>query len=700
MDDKFIATFLDESFDLLNTMEEDLLALEENPAESSHIQSVFRSAHTIKGSAAMFGFKHISEFAHAFENALDSVRSGTTGISKEMIDVALQGKDHLRTLLQENSKEPSDELIGVSKEILNQLSAITGAGSTPKQPAKIQKSPDAKKTKDKTYRIAFNPGKMLFKEGTNPLLLLKEIASLGEATVFCNVNSVPILSRLDPEDLFLSWEIILTSTSSYEEIRDVFIFVESSSEVIVDELNKDQYLSDDGQPKRLGEILVENGHLSSKELKTILANHKLLGEMITEAGLLDSVEIEKELHIQEHFKKKSETQQKDVQQHSLRVSSSRLDQLVDLVGELVTVQARLTGVSESIRNDNLSGISEELERLIDNLRDNAMSLRMVPIGSTFAQFKRLVRDLSQELDKEIEMVTIGGETELDKSVISKLNDPLVHIIRNAIDHGMESPEEREKNGKSRKGKITIEAEHAGASVLIIIRDDGKGIDPEKVKARAVEKGLIGARDNPTESEIFQLLFAPGFSTAEKVTNVSGRGVGLDVVAKNIQALSGMVVVESTPGEGSSFTLSLPLTLAIIDGLRVSIGSEIFILPLGVVESCLEINMENLDKRRRMINHRGSLLPFLDLADYLGIDTRQESLRQMVIIESRQGKIGLLVDEVLGDHQTVIKSLGSMFRDQRIFSGATIMGDGSIALIIDINGLASVIGRDVHLTDGK
>ncbi len=700
MDDKFIATFLDESFDLLNSMEEDLLALEEDPSDSSHIQSVFRSAHTIKGSAAMFGFKHISEFAHAFENALDSVRSGTTGISKEMIDVALLGKDHLRALLQENSKDPSAELLATSETILHELSEITGTDKKEK-PAPSGKSRKKKQSvKDVTFRVSFAPGKQLFKEGANPLLLIKEIADLGDATIFCNVNSVPILSRLDPEDLFLRWEIILSTTCSYEDIRDVFIFVESSSEIIVDELNREQYLAEDGQPKRLGEILVENGHLSSKELKTILANHKLLGEMITEAGLLDPVEIETELHIQEHFKKKSSVQQKDAQQNSLRVSSSRLDQLIDLVGELVTVQARLNGISDSIKNDNLSGISEELERLIDNLRDNAMSLRMVPIGSTFAQFKRLVRDLSQELDKEIELVTIGGETELDKSVISKLNDPLVHILRNAIDHGMENPDEREKNGKNRKGRITIEAEHAGASVLIIIRDDGKGINAEKVKARAVERGLLNPRDNPSESEIFQLLFAPGFSTAEKVTSVSGRGVGLDVVAKNIQALSGMVVVESTPGEGTSFTLSLPLTLAIIDGLRVSIGDEIFILPLGVVESCLEINMGNLDKRRHMINHRGSLLPFLDLAVYLGIETRQESLRQMVIIESRQGKIGLLVDEVLGDHQTVIKSLGSMFRDQQIFSGATIMGDGSIALIIDINGLATVISRDAELSDGK
>ena len=697
MDDRFIATFIDESFDLLNTMEDDLLFLEENPEEESHIQSVFRSAHTIKGSAGMFGFRHISEFAHAFENALDTIRSGSQKISKEMIDIALKGKDHLRELLQEGNKEPSDTLKARSEEILAHLAGISKNTDSKTEPVLTKRQ---SREQEKTYRVSFAPDKEIFNKGSNPLLLIRELEELGEITSFAEISGVPILSRLDPEQLFIRWEIVLTTSRTFEEIQDVFIFVESSSKIIIEELEKDQYLNEDGQPKRLGEILVDNGYLSSRELNNILVNHKLIGAKLTEAGLVDETIIESALHIQEHFKKKTDGQQKEQLQSSLRVSSTRLDQLIDLVGELVTVQARLNGISDNLKDDTLMGVSEELERLIDDLRDNAMSLRMVPIGSTFAQFKRLVRDLSQELGKEIEMETSGGETELDKSVISKLHDPLVHIIRNAIDHGMEMPEERARHGKDRKGRIRLEAVHAGASVLIIIKDDGAGINAEKVKARAVERGLLNARDNPTDAELYQLLFAPGFSTAEKVTNVSGRGVGLDVVAKNIQSLSGSVMVESVPGKGTAFTLNLPLTLAIIDGLRVSIGNDIFIIPLGVVESCLEIDSTGIDARRRMINHRGSLLPFLDLADYLEIPDNSSTLKQMVIIESRLGKIGLLVDEVLGDHQTVIKNLGSMFRDQKIFSGATIMGDGSIALIVDINGLSSVINLETPSADGK
>ena len=701
MDDRFIETFREESYELLQQIEADLLSLESDPTDQDHIQSVFRAAHTIKCSAAMFGFSAISEFAHQFENALEEVRSGEGRITQEMIDLTLRGKDHLRALLEEGSAEGSEELNRRSAEILSELAALFGESreeesapaaaqmkttSAPKHSEEAPPGTGDSLGREKTFRISFKPDPDIFTTGTNPNLLLKEIESLGVATVFADTSRVPALADIDPEKLYLAWEILLTTRHSYEEVRDVFIFVESDSQLLIEELSELDYLDPQGEPKRLGEILVDRHVLAPKELKRLLDTQKRIGERVREAGLADETTIEAALHAQEHFKQAVGKQRRETTGGSLRVSSARLDQLIDLVGELVTVQARVGRLSERIEDDGLSTISEELERLIDDLRDNAMSLRMLPIGSTFSQFRRLVRDLSRDLGKSIRLTTSGEETELDKTVIDRLHDPLVHIIRNAIDHGIETPETRRAAGKPEEGTITLEALHAGASVLIVISEDGVGIDAEKVRRRAVDKGLLSPTDTPTDEEIYQYLFAPGFSTAEKVTAVSGRGVGLDVVAKDIQALSGTVGIESEPGKGTRFTLTLPLTLAIIDGLQVSVGGEIYIIPLAAVESCLEIERSGLDSRQKMISHRGQLLPYIDLATFLDIEGEAAERRQMVVIESGTGRMGLIVDEVLGDHQTVIKGLGNLFKGVKGFSGATIMGDGSIALILDVHGL--------------
>lgn len=685
MDDRFIETFREEAYELLDQMENDLLSLEENPNDQKHIQSVFRAAHTIKGSAGMFGFKNISSFAHEFEDALENVRSGESAITREMINLTLRAKDHLREMLAVGRDELPEELNQVSAAILAELERLDRQGQTRSAPAG-EKSPPVSPEKAKTYRISFTPPEDIFERGTNPVLLLLELHELGDCSVFADISNVPSLADLDPEKLYISWEILLTTDRPLNEIQDVFIFVESDSNILIQELNPGEYLDPEGEVKRLGEILVDRGDLEPKKLRELLEKQKRIGERISEAGLTGEREIESAVHAQEHFKQTLEKAHKDRSSATLRVSSERLDQLIDLVGELVTVQARMHSLAGSANHDGFSGISEELERLIDDLRDNAMSLRMLPIGSTFSQFRRLVRDLSQELGKSIELITSGEETELDKTVLDKLHDPLVHIIRNAVDHGIESPEIRREAGKDETGKIYLEALHSGASVLIVIRDDGAGIDSERVRLRAVERGLISAQDKLSREEIYQLIFAPGFSTAAEVTSVSGRGVGLDVVAKDIQALSGTATIDSEAGRGSSFTLSLPLTLAIIDGLRIAVGNETFIVPLSTVESCLEIDPSEVDQRRRMINHRGSLLPFITLSTYLGIADNGESRKQMVIVETAKGALGILVDEVLGDHQTVIKNLGRLFRNQKAFSGATILGDGSISLILDVHAL--------------
>jgi two-component system, chemotaxis family, sensor kinase CheA len=703
MDRRFIETFIEESYEILDSMERDLIALETNPEEQSHIQAVFRGAHTIKGSAAMFGFQEISEFAHAFETVLDEVRSGTLSITRELINIALEGKDHLRELLEvareEEGTDGNEALRESSRDIIERLSQFAGSNEHREEHSGTALSSDKKEQKEKdaedsTYRISFKPRSDVFSTGTNPLLLIKELYDLGKLTIFADVTEVPSLAEIDPEVSYLGWEILLTSNCDYNAVRDVFIFVESESYIDIQQLKALDYIDSRGEPKRLGEILVDTGVLDPADLKKLLESQKRIGQKIRDAGLADAAVIESALHVQEHFKKSRVQNTRQQSSSTLRVSSARLDQLIDLVGELVTVQAQVGRISTQMEDENLLSVSEELERLIDDLRDNAMSLRMLPVGTTFSQFKRMVRDLSVDLGKDIELKTIGEETELDKTVLDKIHDPLVHIIRNSADHGIENPEVRTQAGKPAVGTITLEARYSGAAVMISVKDDGRGIDPDAIRRKAVQRGLMSPDEQISDDEAYQLLFAPGFSTAEAVTNLSGRGVGLDVVEKNIQSLSGSVTIQSEVGKGTSFILTLPLTLAIIDGLSVAVGTDTIVIPLAAVESCTELNSDELDERRRLISYRDRLIPYIHLSQFLDIPEQDSTRKQMVIIESSQGRMGILVDEVLGDHQTVIKSLGSMFKEQKSFSGASIMGDGSIALILDINGLVSLIDTAV------
>ena len=370
---------------------------------------------------------------------------------------------------------------------------------------------------------------------------------------------------------------------------------------------------------------------------------------------------------------------------SVRVPSEKLDSLVDLVGELVTVQARLNQTAAVENNAELHKIAEEVERLVWELRDNTMSIRMLTIGTTFSKYKRLVRDLSKELGKDIDLITKGEDTELDKTVIEKLGDPLVHLVRNSVDHGIESPEDRKKAGKPAKGKVTLSAEHSGDSVLIQIKDDGKGLDRDVLIKKALEKGLVPENAELTDKEAFELIFAAGFSTAEAVSNVSGRGVGMDVVKRNIESLRGSIDIDSIKGEGTTITLKLPLTLAIIDGLLVQIGSQFFIIPLSIVNECIEFSekVHRTESGRRILKVRDDLVPYVKMRDIFGIKDELPEIQQIVIIELEGRRIGFVVDSVIGDHQTVIKSLGKSFKDVECISGASVLGDGSVALIIDV-----------------
>ncbi|MDP2105912.1 MAG: chemotaxis protein CheA, partial [Desulfobulbaceae bacterium] len=538
-----------------------------------------------------------------------------------------------------------------------------------------------------TYRIRFKPHQDLFRSGTNPVLLLNELRELGTCSIIARTDHVPQLEDLDPEGCFLCWDIILTSDQGIDPIRDIFIFVEDLCELTIAVIDSGASFDDIGTPKKIGEILVERGDVSEEVMGKMLQAQKRIGEVLVMTKVISKDSLDAALVEQQHVKDVRAKTQQDTTTSSIRVDAIRLDGLVNLVGELVTVQARLSQRAEEGMDPELHAIAEEVERLTGELRDNTMGIRMMPIGTIFSKFKRLVRDLSRELGKEVVMTTEGEDTELDKTVIEKLNDPFVHLIRNSIDHGIEMPATRVAAGKTSQGTVHLSAIHSGDSVIIEIIDDGAGLDREALRRKAIEKGLISEQsaNTLTDQEIDQIIFMPGFSTAKTVTNVSGRGVGMDVVKRGIESLRGSIQLSSEPGLGSVVRIRLPLTLAIIESLLVKIGEESFVLPLGVVEECIELSRDSAQKShgRNMVNVRGHLVPYIPLRESFSIGGELPEIEQIVITNVNNTKVGFVVDNVIGQHQTVIKTLGPLHRDVRGISGATILGDGSVALILDV-----------------
>jgi two-component system chemotaxis sensor kinase CheA len=693
--DKFKATFREEAFELLGRFEDDLLELESRPQDTELLNAAFRAIHTVKGSAAMFGYDAVSRFAHELETALDLCRNGSLAITKDFIGLALKGRDQLRQLMEFEAELPR-EIEADSEAILARLreyigsAAAEGAGSASLAGSSAAQATAAEApVESRSYRVTFKPSADIFLSGTRVLNLVEELAALGKADIFPHMEGLPALDSLDPESCYIWWEVVLTAQVDENAIRDVFIFVEDRCELGVKRIE-----AEGASPRRLGEILVDRGVVSQKALKEALGSQRKLGEVLVEQHFASKPEVDSALVEQEHLKKVRE--RSEIATGSIRVASDKLDALVDLVGELVTIQARLAQTSLQIRDGALSSVSEQFDRLISQLRDNTMSIRMLPIGSTFNKFRRVVRDLSSELGKEAELVTEGADTELDKTVIERLGDPLVHIIRNSVDHGVERPEDRERAGKPRVGVIKLAARHSGAYVMIQVSDDGKGLDRDAIRAKAIERGMLSPSQELSEQELYQLIFEPGFSTAKEVTTVSGRGVGMDVVKREIDSLGGSVQLASAAGSGTTITLKIPLTLAIIEGLLVRIGAEFFVVPLSVVDGCIEIRREALSQlgEKRLISHRDELVPFVKLREFFEFEdgTEEPEIEQLVIASAQEDKIGLVVDQVIGDYQTVIKPLGRMYRDVEGVSGATILGDGTVALIIDVNRLALVARR--------
>jgi len=692
MMEQAVATYKDEAGELLAELETSLLELEEKPEDIDLINRVFRAMHTIKGSGAMFGFDEIASFTHEVETVFDMVRNGKMTVTKRLLDLTLKSRDHISYLLgcplgEEVDRSEGDAIVAGLRLLVPPLEMPQkGSGVLPA--IKLPALSDNELASESTWRIRFRPAHNILMCGTNPVSLINELRDLGTAHVVAHFDEIPQLDQLVPENCYIYWDIILTTTRGEDAIKDVFIFVEDDCDIKIELIDKSGLIDKEEGYKKLGDILVERGDLSPVEMQKILMMQKRFGELLVEQGIVSPEKVQSALVEQQHVKsvrkERSEAPQVEAAA-SIRVPAERLDQLINLVGEMVTVQAHLTQVSMAGGDATFIAIAEEIERLTNELRDTALNIRMLPIGSTFSKFKRLVRDLSSELGKEIEMETFGAETELDKTVIEKLNDPLVHIIRNSIDHGIEMPEVRRAAGKPSHGTVYLGAEHSGDSVLVTIRDNGGGLDRDSIRAKAIERGLLPGNTEASDREIFAQIFAPGFSTAAKITSVSGRGVGMDVVKRGIEGLRGSISVDSIRGSGTTITLKIPLTLAIIDSLLVKIGTDHFVLPLAAIEECIELTRDDVKKSRgnHLAKVRGNLTPYISLRDQFEISGERPDVEQIVIVSVNGTRIGFLVDSVVGQHQTVIKPLGRMYHDVKGISGATILGDGTVALILDL-----------------
>lgn len=674
--------FIEEASDLLTQLESGLLELENVPDDVELIAKVFRILHTIKGSSGMFGYDDITMFTHDIENVYDRIRNGDIKITKGIIDLTLSARDQIALLLTGNNDkriiddEVTRGILQSFRDIILEYNAGDKSSSDQKEEKEIVRSekPFGKIT---TFHIKFKPVIEIFQNGTNPLFLLKELKEMGDSIIHSRIDMIPPLAEIDTELCYTYWDIILKTKEDADAIKDVFIFIEDQCELFIKVIDEDNKLKDLEAFISFESMLLEETLMGNYDIEYLLSSFNLIHDEKTVS--------KSAAPIVKKVKERAESTNEAEVGSSLRVSTEKLDELVNLVGELVTTQARLSQLANQRDDSEMITVSEEVERITWSLRDSALNIRMLPIGSTFNKFKRLVRDLSKELGKEVELTTEGAETELDKTVLEKLGDPLVHIIRNCIDHAIELPKEREKAGKPRSGWVELSASQSGGNVIIEISDDGAGIDKEIVRAKAIKNGLITESAELSDSEIFSLIFAPGFSTAQKVTNVSGRGVGMDVVKKAIENLRGTVDVKSKKGEGTTIILKLPLTLAIIDGLLVKIEDDHYILPLSSVEECVELTTNDIKNAhgRHIINIRGGITPYVSLREKFELTSERPDIEQVVISDVNGNRVGFVVDEVFGQHQTVLKSLGVFYKNVKGVSGATIMGDGTVALILDI-----------------
>ncbi len=714
---QFQDAFFEEAAEHLAVVEEGLLALEQHPEDLDLLNKIFRSAHSIKGTSGMFGFNAVAQFTHKMETLLDLLRNGQKKVTPQIADLLLKSTDCLKTLVDaaKSGSSVDDETV---QRLTGELAAASSAGSA--QPAAKADAPKAAPAtaanQHHSYTIAWVPPAYLFQRGLDPLQTFKELAELGTLSqVTVDTSKLPELTALDPETCYLSWTMKLETAKDRKVVEGVFEFVKDDSQLTIEEAGvksegpaKEQGQSaaalptpspESGAPKPLGEILVETGAVSREALDQALSQQKKVGEILVEQHVVTPQQVEQAL--QKQKQQESAAQSKKADTASIRVDTAKIDKLINLVGELVITQSMLSDLGSRFEMRQLPVLLErvaQLERNTREIQERVMGIRMLPIGTAFARFPRLVRDLSAKAGKKIQLLLSGEETELDKTVIESIGDPLTHLVRNSADHGLEGPEERLDNNKQEVGTIRLNAFHEGGSICITVEDDGRGLNRDKILGKAIKQGLIGENEKLTDDQIWALIFKPGFSTAEKVTDVSGRGVGMDVVKRNIEGLGGTVSIKTALGKGTTFTLKLPLTLAIIDGMTVRVGKETYIVPLLSILESIQPKAESIKTvvgKGELINVRGHYIPMTRLYEVFGNEPDFTDPKEaiLLILEAEGERVAVMVDEILGQQQVVIKSMEQNFRKVEGVAGATILGDGTVGFIVDVRGLLEIARRE-------
>jgi len=716
--EELYSVFAQEAREQLTAMEDGLLRMEQGDLDGETINAIFRAAHTIKGASGVVELHHIEKFTHILENLLDKLRNGEMQVSGELITALLKGCDHIGALLDrvDQGQMDADETLQQSGETTADALRAFTSGETASGTETAKMVPEASVgTVERTggdtaisdcWHISIRFGRDVLRMGMEPLAFLRYLLNLGEIAHLATLyDAIPSAEEMDPEACYLGFEITLRSHATKDQIENVFAFCRDDCDLYIlpphskvgDYLNLIEHLPEESL--RLGEILVRSGAVTQEELDQGLRRQKAAAK-IAEATeqptpqlgdiLVDKKMVQPEIVEAAAAKQKQVAEKKSADARLIRVQADKLDQLIDLVGELVIAGASANLLAQKSKQGNLVEATSVLSRLVENIRDSALQLRMVQIGETFNRFNRVVRDTSRELGKDIDLIISGAETELDKSVVEKIGDPLMHLVRNALDHGIEPAEVRAAAGKPVKGRVELNAFHDSGSIVIEVVDDGGGLKADKIQAKAIEKGIIQPGQVLTEQEIVNLIFEAGFSTMEKVSNLSGRGVGMDVVKRNIQALRGQVDVKTEVGVGSRFVIRLPLTLAIIDGFLTSVGDYSYVIPLDSVVECLELRDDAT--RGHMLNLRGEVLPFIRLREFFDVESPPPQRENVVVISASGHKAGIVVDQLLGEFQTVIKPLGSLFKHLRGIGGSTILGSGEVALILDVQALTQLASQ--------
>lgn len=694
-----LQTFIAESRELLEDMEAALLAVGQTDDPSEAVNAIFRAAHTIKGSSGLFGLDDIVAFTHVAESVLDRVRNGELTLDGELVALLLACRDHIGALVDAAAGDAGAAADGQGTGLLANLRDYLETGPEAQEDevgAVADEVADSEVPSRDLWHLSLRFGPNVLRDGMDPLAFLRYLERIGRiAGIAIMSDAMPDAEAMDPETCYLGFEIAFASAADKAAIEGVFEFVRDDLELrilpprsrISEYLRLIRELPDD--PVRLGEMLVRCGSVTAAELDAALdaqtvqmaqvpqVTQQALGAILMEQGAAVAPVVEAALARQKQI-----TDQR-AENRSIRIDADKLDQLINQVGELIVAGAGIGLVAQRVRDDELKERAFLLASLVEAVRDSALQLRMVRIGATFSRFQRVVHDTAREIGKDIRLETSGGDTELDKTVVEKIADPLTHLVRNAIDHGIESADQRAARGKPAQGTVGLNAYHDSGSIVIEVSDDGGGLKRERILGKAIERGLVEADAQLSDQEILNLVFEPGFSTAEAITNLSGRGVGMDVVKRNIAELRGSVGIASTEGVGTTVTVRLPLTLAIIDGFQVGVGNSAFVVPLDMIEECVELAAE---PGHDYANLRGRVLPFIRLRELFGVAGEPPRRENIVVLKHAGQMAGLVVDALVGEIQSVIKPMNRLFGAVRCISGSSILGSGEVALILDVPAL--------------